>query len=162
LTWRVLPLPLQVGHGSLISVPVPPHFEHGCEIEKSPWPSDSMPRPWQREQTLGVVPGFAPVPPHVRHGAVIDTVTGACAPSIACSNEMCTSVSRSRPRSGRVVVRAPPPPAAPPKRSDRMSPMPPKPPGAPPPERKPPGSKPPKKPPPESNCLRFSGSPTIA
>ena len=46
----------------MISVPVPPHFEHGCEIEKSPWPCDSIPRPWQREQTVGEVPGLAPVP----------------------------------------------------------------------------------------------------
>ena len=53
---------------------MPPHFEHGCEIENRPWPSDSIPRPWQREQTVGAVPGFAPVPLQVRHGADPGTV----------------------------------------------------------------------------------------
>src|SRR3954470_9527637 len=152
LTWRVWPVPWQVGQGSLISVPVPPHLEQGWEIEKRPWPCDSMPRPWQREQTCGEVPGFAPVPPHVGQGADSGTVTGTCAPSIACSNEMWTSVSRSRPRSARGAPLRPPgagPPPAPPNRSLRMSPMPPKPP---PPELKPPlglrGSNPPNSPPP--------------
>ena len=37
--------------------PVPPQREHGWEIENSPWPCDSMPRPWQRGQTFGSVPG---------------------------------------------------------------------------------------------------------
>ena len=78
------------------------------------------------DMSTNSVPGFAPVPRHVGQGAESGTDTGICAPSIACSNETCTSVSRSRPRSGRGVR---PPPAAPPKRSDRMSPKPPKPPG---------------------------------
>ena len=62
LTWRVRPLPSQVAQGSLISVPVPPHWRHGCEIENSPCDSASTPRPWQRGQIVGWVPGFAPVP----------------------------------------------------------------------------------------------------
>ena len=70
---------------------------------------------------LRCVPGRAPVPWQVGHGADSGTATGTCAPSIACSNEMCTSVSRSRPRSGRG---APPAPPAPPNRSERMSPKP--------------------------------------
>src|SRR3954452_8485006 len=162
LTCRVWPEPWHVGHGSLISVPVPPHFEHGCEIEKRPCPCDSMPRPWQREQTVGCVPGLAPVPRQVGHGAATVTETGTCAPSSACSNAMCTSVSRSRPRSGWLRVPAAPPPPEP-KRSDRMSPIPPKPgPPAPPPRRNALGSKPePKMPPPESYWRRFSGSDRI-
>src|SRR3954452_24254980 len=138
LTWRFWPEPWQVGHGSLISVPVPPHFEHGCEMEKRPWPCCSMPRPWQREQTVGEVPGFAPEPLQVGQVADSVTATGTCAPSIAWSNEMCTSVSRSRPRSG--TLRTPPPAGPPPplNRSERMSekpPKPPPPPAAPPPRR---------------------------
>jgi hypothetical protein len=62
LIWRVRPLPEQVGQGSFISVPVPPQSEHGCEIEKRPCDCASTPRPLQREQTVGWVPGFAPVP----------------------------------------------------------------------------------------------------
>src|SRR5207244_695210 len=127
-----------------------PHFEHGCEIEKRPWPCCSMPRPWQREHTVGEVPGFAPDPLHVGQVADRVTATGTCAPSIAWSNEMCTSVSRSRPRSG--AFRTPVPPAPPPNRSERMSEKPPaKPPVPPgPPRRNALGSKPPKIPPPES------------
>src|SRR4051794_7885693 len=162
LTWRVRPVPWQVGQGSLISVPVPPHWRHGWEIEKRPCDSASTPRPWQRLQTVGVVPGFAPVPWQVVQGADNGTLTGIWAPSIAWSKLTWTSVSRSRPRSGRErtpPARPPPPPAAPVKRSERMSPKPPKPP------RKLFGSKPPapppKMPPPVSYALRFSGSDRI-
>src|SRR3954454_8042070 len=88
-TWRVWPDPWQVGHGSLISVPVPPHWRHGWEIEKSPCDSASTPRPWQRLHTVGLVPGFAPVPRQVGHGAASGTVTETWPPSIACSNDTC-------------------------------------------------------------------------
>src|SRR3954454_23081962 len=67
LTVRVAPLPLHVGHGSSMTVPLPWHCEHGVEIENRPWPCDSTPRPWQRGQVLGLVPGLAPVPWHVAH-----------------------------------------------------------------------------------------------
>ena len=46
-------------------VPAPWQREQGWEIEKRPWPSDSMPRPLQRGQTIGDVPGLAPVPAQV-------------------------------------------------------------------------------------------------
>src|SRR4051812_35240637 len=84
-----------------------------------------MPRPWQREHTVGEVPGFAPVPLHVGHGADSVTATGTCAPSMAWSNEMCTSVSRSRPRSGALRTPGPPGPPPLPNRSERMSEKPP-------------------------------------
>src|SRR6185312_1613812 len=158
----VWPRPWHVGQGSLISVPVPPHWGHGWEIENSPWPCDSMPRPWQRGHTVGLVPGFAPVPWHVGHDEGTCAATGTCAPSIACSHEMWTSLPMSRPRSGPGLRAARPPPPA---RSDRMSPKPPKPPPppGPPPVRNAPGSNPPpKKPPPWSYCLRFSGSDSTA
>jgi hypothetical protein len=45
LTVRVAPEPEHVVHGSSITVPLPAHFEHGWEIENSPWPCDSTPRP---------------------------------------------------------------------------------------------------------------------
>jgi hypothetical protein len=47
-----------------------------------------MPRPWQRGQTFGVVPGLAPVPRHVEHMVDIGTASDTCAPSIAWSNEI--------------------------------------------------------------------------
>src|SRR3954471_17456265 len=110
-------------------------------MEKSPWPCDSMPRPWQRGQTFGDVPGFAPVPVHVEQTAEVDTLSGTCAPSTACWKLMVAEASRSRPRSGRGCDEVPPPrPDARPKRSDRMSP-------------KPPASKPPAPPPPPPNGL---------
>ena len=62
LTERWAPVPLHVGHGSSITVPEPWQFEHGWEIEKIPWLSDSIPRPLQTGQTFGTVPGFAPEP----------------------------------------------------------------------------------------------------
>src|SRR3954469_10579965 len=106
-----------------MTVPEPPHCEHGWEIENSPWPWLSIPRPWQRGHTRGLVPGLAPVPAHVVHVDEVDTESGTCAPSTAWSNEIVTSASRSRPRSGRgrvePPVRGPPPP--PPKRLLRMS-----------------------------------------
>ena len=65
LTARTAPVPLQVGHGDSITVPLPPQREHGTEIENMPWPCDSTPRPSQRGQTVGLVPGRAPVPEQV-------------------------------------------------------------------------------------------------
>ena len=101
--------------------PDPWQREHGCEIEKRPWPWDSIPRPWHFGQTFGDVPGLAPVPRQVGHGCVVATLSGICAPAIACSKEIATDDSRSAPRSGRGPVGPPParprvpaPPAAPP------------------------------------------------
>ena len=148
----------------MISVPVPPHFWHGWEMENRPCDSASTPRPWQRLQTFGVVPGLAPVPWQVGQGADMDTLTGTCAPSMAWSNETCTSVSRSAPRSGRDAgPPRPGPPPLPPNRSDRMSPMPPPKPAPGAPVRNEPGSNPPppKMPPPESYSLRLAGSDRI-
>ncbi len=34
---RCAPVPPHVGHGSSITVPEPPQFEQGWEIEKIPW-----------------------------------------------------------------------------------------------------------------------------
>src|SRR3954454_5898655 len=149
-----------------MTVPVPPHCEHGCEIENRPWPWDSMPRPWQRGQTRGLVPGLAPVPEHVVHIVELVTDSGTCAPSTAWAKEMETSASRSRPRSGRGRALAPPapPPRPPPNRLLRMSEKPPAstPPAAPPPAPPPP----PNGLPPAkgfmrwwSYCLRLSASP---
>src|SRR6188472_3036477 len=159
LTVRTEPAPSHVGHGSSMIAPVPPQREHGWEIENSPWPCDSMPRPWQRGQTLGDVPGLAPVPWQVPQRWEVGTVSGICAPSTDCSKEMETSASRSRPRSARGPRApperpAPPPPPPPPKRFERMSENDPasKPPGAPP-------GPPPANMPPRSYCLRLSASP---
>ena len=126
-------------------------------IEKSPWPCDSTPRPWQTGQTTGWVPGSAPVPRQVGHAAWVATETGTCAPSTAWSKESETVVSRSRPRSvgGRVRAPARPPPWL--KIPERMSENEPKSaPAAPP-------AAPPAPPangfiPPRSYFLRFSGS----
>ena len=68
-------------------MPVPPHWRHGCEIENRPCDSASTPRPWQRVQTVGEVPGLAPVPWQVGQGADSGTETGTWAPSIACSKD---------------------------------------------------------------------------
>ena len=46
-------------------VPAPPQREHGWLIENRPWPSTSIPRPLQRGQTIGAVPGLAPLPEQV-------------------------------------------------------------------------------------------------
>src|SRR3954451_21061552 len=164
LTVRTAPEPAHVGHGSSMIAPVPPHCEHGWEIENSPWPCDSMPRPWQRGHTRGLVPGLAPVPAQVVHVDDVVTDSGICAPSIACSKLIVTSASRSRPRSGRGRAPAPAPPPRLPKRLLRMSEKPPasKPPAAPPaPPPPPPNGLPPANgfsrwP---SYCLRLSGSP---
>jgi hypothetical protein len=150
------PSPWQVWHGCSITVPEPPQRVHGRVIENRPWPWDSTPRPWQTGQTIGCVPGSAPVPRQVGHAVCVATVTGIWAPSIACSKDRLTVVSRSRPRSaaGRVrVPRGSPPPDE--KMFDRMSENDPKSP-APPPE--PPPPKVPVKTPPRSYFLRFSGS----
>src|SRR3954467_7817191 len=99
--------------------PEPWQREHGCEIENSPWPWDSMPRPLHFGHTRGEVPGLAPVPRQVGQGCVVATLNGICAPLIACSNEIATEDSRSLPRSGRGPrggsdrVRVPPPAPSP-------------------------------------------------
>jgi len=79
-------------------------------MENTPWPCASTPRPLQTGQTFGDVPGRAPVPRHVPHAACVATVTGTWAPSIACSNDSETLVSRSFPRSVTGLVRVPRPP----------------------------------------------------
>src|SRR3954454_16354425 len=161
LSSRSRPWPPQVGHGSSMTVPEPPQRAHGRVIENRPWPWDSTPRPWHTGQTTGEVPGRAPVPRQVVHGAWVETWTGICAPSTACSKDSETLVSRSRPRSATGFVRAPPPrPAVVEKMFERMSEKdpkswpagPPAPPGA-------PVNPPPNRPPPRSYVLRFSGSP---
>src|SRR3954452_17849154 len=76
LTVRVAPLPLHVGHGSSMTVPLPWHCEHGWEIENSPWPCDSTPRPLQRGQVRGLVPGLAPVPVQVEQIWETGTLSG--------------------------------------------------------------------------------------
>src|SRR5919197_2358869 len=158
LSSRSRPWPWQVGHGSSITVPEPPQREHGREIENTPWPCDSTPRPWQTGQTIGEVPGRAPVPRHVLHAACVATDTGTCAPATACSNDSETVVSRSRPRSAAGFVRAPPRPAVVLKMFDRMSENEPKSPApAPPPPPK--GLPPANTDCPRSYFLRFSGSP---
>ena len=62
-----------------MTVPEPPQFEHGCEIEKMPWLCDSTPRPSHTGHTRGEVPGFAPVPWHVGHGCDVGTASGTWA-----------------------------------------------------------------------------------
>ena len=109
LSSRMRPSPWQVWQGCSITVPEPPQRSHGRVMEKSPWPCDSTPRPWQTGQTTGWVPGSAPVPRQVGQAACVATETGTCAPSTACSKESETVVSRSRPRSCAGRVRAPPP-----------------------------------------------------
>src|ERR687895_1827914 len=121
LSSRRRPWPPHVGHGSSITVPEPPQRAHGRVIENRPWPSDSTPRPWQTGHTDGAVPGRAPVPRQVPQAACVETLTGTCAPSTACSKDSETVVSRSRPRSAAGRVRAPPRPAVVLKMFDRMS-----------------------------------------
>src|ERR687894_3316997 len=159
LSSRSRPWPPHVGHGSSITVPEPPQREHGRVIEKTPWPWDSTPRPWQTGQTIGEVPGRAPVPRQVLHATCVATVTGTWAPWTACSNDSETVVSRSRPRSEAGRVRAPPRPAVVLKMFDRMSENEPKSAPAPPPREPPPNGPPPANTPPRSYFLRFSGSP---
>src|SRR6478609_7814689 len=158
---RRAPEPAQVGQGSWMIEPLPPHCEHGWEIENSPWPWDSMPRPWQRGQTVGDVPGFAPVPWQVLHIAEVGTLSGICAPSTDWAKVIETSASRSRPRSARGERARPPcwppvvrPPAAPPNRLERMSENEP--------ASNPPGPAPNAPSPPRSYFLRFSASPRMS
>src|SRR3954451_13515796 len=145
-----------------MTVPEPPQREHGRVIENTPWPWASTPRPLQTGQTLGEVPGRAPLPWQVVHAACVATETGTCAPSVACSKDNVTMVSRSLPRSDAGLVRVRPPPEL--KIPDRMSEKEPKsaavaPPPAPPPGPPPKGLPPANTEPPRSYFLRLSGSP---
>ena len=126
-----------------------------------------MPRPSQRGQTFGVVPGLAPVPWQVGQVACIGTCSGTCAPETAWSKVIETCASRSRARFGRARC-APRAPrrrrAAPPNRLERMSPI-----EAPSKSKLPKPPKPPPGPAPVANgpvplsyCLRFSGSPSTS
>ena len=90
-------------------MPEPLQREHGRVIENTPWPWASTPRPLQSGQTFGEVPGRAPLPRQVVHGACVATDTGTCAPSVACSKDSVTEVSRSLPRSEIGFVRVRPP-----------------------------------------------------
>ena len=136
--------------------PAPPHCGQGWLIEKKPWLSESIPRPLQRGQVIGVVPGFAPVPLQVLQVDCFGTVTVTSVPRIAWSKLSATSVSRSRPRAGALG----PAPPRPRKMVEKMSPMSPtKPPPGPAPP--PPRPKPAKRPP-ASYSRRFSGSESVS
>ena len=78
--------------------PAPPHCGQGWLIEKKPWLWASMPRPSQRGQVTGPVPGLAPLPWQVGQRSAFGTVTLTWAPLTAWSKLSWTSVSRSRPR----------------------------------------------------------------
>src|SRR3954471_16425750 len=148
----VRPDPAQVSHGFSLTWPRPPHRGHGWLIEKKPWLSVSMPRPPHRGQTVGEAPGLAPLPPQVAQVACFGTVTETSTPSIACSNDKRTSVSRSRPRADawRGSPRRP-------KKVEKMSPRS----DVNPPPLNPRGPKP-ENMPPASYCLRFSGSESVS
>ncbi len=160
---RRAPQPPQVAHGSSMIEPEPPQRWHGFEIEKTPWPCCSTPRPWQTGQIVGAVPGLAPEPWQVSQVVEVGTASDVCVPSTASSKLSVTSVSRSRPRWARGrAVRCPAPPEArpapapPPNRFERMSlKLPPKAHGSKPPPAGPPGANGPV---PRSYALRFSGS----
>src|SRR3954463_2678185 len=98
--------------------PRPPHLEQGWLIEKKPWLCPSPPRPPQRSQTLGAVPGLAPEPPQVSHRACLGTLTDTSVPAIACGKLSETSVWRSRPGMGWLAG-----PPRRPKSELKMSPM---------------------------------------
>ena len=148
----VNPEPPQVSQGLSITSPRPPQRGQGWLIEKKPWLSESIPLPWQRGHTVGAVPGLAPEPPQVAHVACFGTVTLTSAPSMACSKDSWTSVSRSRPRAG--ASRGP---ARRPKTVEKMSPRS----DVKPPPPKPRGPKP-ENIPPESYSERFLGSDSVS
>ena len=58
--------------------PAPPHCGQGWLIEKKPWLWASMPRPSQRGQVTGLVPGLAPLPWQVWQRSAFGTVTLIC------------------------------------------------------------------------------------
>ncbi len=60
--------PWQVGQGSTISVPVPPHTEHVLATEKKPCWNLCCPRPPHCVQVTGCLPLAAPDPLAVRAG----------------------------------------------------------------------------------------------
>ena len=84
-------------HGVSTTVPLPPQRGHGCERAKTPWFSDTTPRPRQTGQSVGLVPGSAPDPPHVWHGTSSWTGIRVSIPRSESSKVMFTSTSTSRP-----------------------------------------------------------------
>ena len=73
--------------------------------------SETTPRPPHVGQTTGAVPGSAPVPWQTEQAVSTSTGTRTCTPSSESSNEMRTRVSRSFPRIGCLLARAPAAPA---------------------------------------------------
>ena len=144
-----------MGQGSLISVPVPPHWRHGCVIEKRPLRLGLDAAPLAaRADRRAACPASPPCRGRSGRARTAAPTRGSARPPSP-GRTRCAPRSRGR---GRAPGRAPPPrPPAPPNRSDRMSPKPPKPPPVP--VRNEPGSKPPppKMPPPESYCLALLG-----
>ena len=65
--------------------PAPPHCGQGWLIEKKPWLWASMPRPSQRGQVTGLVPGLAPLPWQVGQRSAFGTVTLTWVPLTAWS-----------------------------------------------------------------------------
>ena len=143
--------------------PWPPHCGQGWLIEKKPWLWASMPRPSQRGQVTGLVPGLAPLPWQVGQRSAFGTVTWTWAPLTAWSKLSLISVSRSRPRTccdcapastaaaedvGEDVADVEAARERPRHRTARL--------------RAPPPPKPPNMPPPASYSLRFSGSESVS
>ena len=137
-----------MGHGSSMTVPLPPHRGHGSLNANDPTSRPRTPRPLHSGHRRGLVPGFAPLPPQSAQATGVSTDTGTCAPRIACSKLRLTSTSTSAPRraAGSSAVRVPAPPRLR-KIDEKMSAKSPNPPASPvnPPPPPLPGARPPKR-----------------
>jgi hypothetical protein len=93
--WVVTPLPLQVGHGSSTTDPVPRQLRQGSEKANEPWLRLVSPAPWHTGQVCGEVPGRAPLPAQVVHVPGLCMRSGTVTPRTASSKESVASVSTS-------------------------------------------------------------------
>ena len=82
------PAPVQVGHGSLIILPLPWHLGHVCCTEKKPCCIRTWPCPPQVEQVVGCVPGRAPEPLQVSQLACTGILILVSVPLAASSSEI--------------------------------------------------------------------------
>ena len=122
---RTMPLPLQVGQGWAMVLPLPPHSGQvvwDCMVPKGVREvCTTVPLPWQREQVSAVVPSAQPLPWQSLHSSTFCTLSSRVQPKAASSKETVTLLRTLEPCWG--PFRRPPPP--PPKMSPKPPPKPP-------------------------------------
>ena len=92
------PWPAHLGHGSVMTLPLPRHVGQACCTLKKPCCMRTCPAPWQVWQVLGWVPRLAPEPSQVSQATRFGMRSSVDLPATASSRLISRLYCRSSPR----------------------------------------------------------------